>query len=223
MTDFERQAAAPAAPTIDGQAGPTIADPAPLGLAAFALTMFLFSIKNAGWTRGTEPWLAFAFAYGGLVQLLAGMWEFRRGSVFWTTAFGTYGAFWLGLGLYLLLVPPGASPAQVSNDLGWTLLAFTIFNTYMLLWSTQINEAILAVFLTLEVTLILLLIGNFAQSTGMIKAGGYVGIITAICAWYASAAGVVNGMLGRALLVVGGPVMKPPAMKRATAPTPHPH
>ena len=59
-----------------------IADPAPLGLAAFALTTFLLSAQNADWTRGTEAWLGYAFAYGGLVQLLAGMWEFRNRNVF---------------------------------------------------------------------------------------------------------------------------------------------
>src|SRR5213596_2624432 len=170
-----------------------IADPAPLGLGAFALTTFLLSAKNAGWTHGTDAWLGYAFAYGGLVQLLAGMWEFRNRNVFGSTAFSTYGGFWIGLGLYVLLVAPDAKAAQVSNDLAWILLAFAIFNTYMLLWSTQVNMAVFAVFLTLEATEILLFIGNFAGSSGTIKFGGYVGILTALVAWYASAAGVVNG------------------------------
>src|SRR5213080_422147 len=134
-----------------------VADPAPLGLAAFALTTFLLSAKNAQWTDGTDAWLGYAFAYGGLVQLLAGMWEFRNRNVFGATAFSTYGGFWIGLGLYALLVAPtAASPTQISNDEGWILLAFAIFNTYMLLWSSQVNMAVLAVFLTLEATEILL-------------------------------------------------------------------
>src|SRR5947209_8655768 len=148
-----------------------IADPAPLGLAAFALTTFLLSAKNAGWTDGTDAWLGYAFAYGGLVQLLAGMWEFRNRNVFGSTAFSTYGGFWIGLGLYVLLVAPDAKAAQVSNDLAWILLAFAIFNTYMLLWSTQVNMAVFAVFLTLEATEILLFIGNFATSETLVKAG----------------------------------------------------
>src|SRR4051794_8883091 len=77
------------------RAVPPVADPAPLGLAAFALTTFLLSAKNAGWTDGTDAWLGYAFAYGGLVQLLAGMWEFRNRNVFGSTAFSTYGG---GLG-----------------------------------------------------------------------------------------------------------------------------
>src|SRR3954449_3968937 len=186
------------------RAVPPVADPAPLGLAAFALTTFLLSAKNAGWTDGTDAWLGYAFAYGGLVQLLAGMWEFRNRNVFGATAFSTYGGFWIGLGLYVLLVAPAAKNAsQIDNDLGWILLAFAIFNTYMLLWSTQVNAAVFAVFLTLEITEILLVIGNFSASTDTIKIGGYVGVLTAAVAWYTSAAGVVNGMHERPVLPVG--------------------
>src|SRR5689334_23114799 len=159
MTD-EMQTAASNPPATTG-----IADPAPLGLGAFALTTFLLSAKNAGWTHGTDAWLGYAFAYGGLCQLLAGMWEFRNRNVFGSTAFSTYGGFWIGLGLYVLLVAPKAANAgQVENDLGWILLAFAIFNAYMLLWSTQVNQAVLAVFVTLQLTEIVLFIGNFTHS-----------------------------------------------------------
>src|SRR3954466_3325743 len=148
--------------TATARVVPPIADPAPLGLAAFALTTFLLSAKNAAWTDGTDAWLGYALAYGGLIQLIAGMWEFRNRNVFGSTAFSTYGGFWIGLGLYVLLVAPtAASEVQVSNDLGWILLAFAIFNTYMLLWSTQVNAAVFTVFLALEATEILLVIGNF--------------------------------------------------------------
>jgi uncharacterized protein len=192
-----------------------IADPAPLGLAAFALTTFLLSAKNAGWTDGTDAWLGYAFAYGGFVQLLAGMWEFRNRNVFGATAFSTYGGFWIGLGLYVHMVAPTAAVAAkasggnpetlIQNDLGWILLAFAIFNTYMLLWSTQVNAAVFGVFLTLEVTEIVLFIGNFSSSTGTVKLGGWIGVLTALVAWYTSAAGVTNGMDSRFSLPVGKP------------------
>lgn len=187
---------------------PAVADPAPLGLAALALTTFLFSVKNADWTDGTDAWLGYAFAYGGLVQLLAGMWEFRNRNVFWATAFTSYGGFWIGLGLYVVLLAGAANAAQEGNDLAWILLAFAIFNTYMAIWATQVNQAVLAVFVTLEATLIILFIGNFAGSESTIEIGGYIGLLTAICAWYASAAGVINGMTGRTFLGVGKPVLK---------------
>src|SRR4051794_3467078 len=99
--------------TTATRAVPPVADPAPLGLAAFALTTFLLSAKNAGWTDGTDAWLGYAFAYGGLVQLLAGMWEFRNRNVFGATAFSTYGGVSIGLGLSAL---PRATPADGSPE-----------------------------------------------------------------------------------------------------------
>ena len=172
----------PAAPVA--ALGSGIADPAPLGLGAFALTTFLLSAANAGWmTSATgDAWLGYAFAYGGLGQLLAGMWEFRNRNVFGATAFSTYGGFWIGLGLWVLLVAPKAtSPAAAAHDIAWILLAFAIFNTYMLIWSTQVNAAVFGVFLTLELTEIILFIGNFSGSSGTVKFGGYVGVLTAVC------------------------------------------
>jgi uncharacterized protein len=188
-----------------------IADPGPLGLAAFALTTFLLSANNAAWTDGTDAWLGYAFFYGGLAQLLAGMWEFRNRNVFGATAFSTYGGFWLGLGFYVQHVAPTAAKAAgggdpellIQNDLGWILLAFAIFNTYMLLMSAQVNLSVFLVFLTLEVTEIFLFIGNLSHSTGTVKIGGWLGALTALVAWYTSAAGVANGTPGKVRLPVG--------------------
>jgi uncharacterized protein len=197
-------------------APPNIADPAPLGLAAFALTTFLLSAANAQWmTHATgNAWLGYAFAYGGLAQLLAGMWEFKNRNVFGATAFSTYGGFWIGLGLWVVLVarvgPTSGVAALVyagktTKDLGWILLAFAIFNTYMLLWSMAVNTAIFAVFLTLEATEIVLFAGFFSGNANVVRAGGYVGVLTALVAWYASSAGVFNGMRGRIVVPVGKP------------------
>lgn len=188
-----------------------IADPAPLGLAAFALTTFLLSAKNANWMGSAtgDAWLGYAFAYGGLGQLLAGMWEFRNRNVFGATAFSTYGAFWIGLALWAKLVAPShpATSVAIAHDQGWILLAFAIFNTYMLLMSTQVNLAVFGVFLTLEVTEIVLFIGAFQGSASLIKAGGIIGVITAVVAWYTSAAGVSNGIPGSKIrLPVGRPL-----------------
>lgn len=189
-----------------------VADPAPLGLAAFALTTFLLSAKNAGWTDGGAAWLGFAFAYGGMIQLLAGMWEFRNRNVFGATAFSTYGGFWIGLGLYVMLAE-SASP-NVDSDLAWILLAFAIFNTYMMLWSTRVTVAVFAVFFTLEVTEIILATGHFMESPDIVRVGGVAGVVTAVVAWYTSAAGVVNGMAGRRVVPVGGPLWKEPEALR---------
>jgi succinate-acetate transporter protein len=184
-----------------------IADPAPLGLAAFALTTFLLSAQNADWTRGGDAWLGYALAYGGIVQLLAGMWEFRRHNTFGATAFASYGGFWLGLFFYVRDAASGAGGAAgVRNDLGFILLAFAIFNLYMLYCAARVNTAIFGVFLTLQITEIVLFIGNFTSNTNTIKAGGYIGVLTALVAWYASFAGVHNSQTTRRLLPVGRPM-----------------
>ncbi|HUN31457.1 MAG TPA: acetate uptake transporter [Trebonia sp.] len=188
-----------------------IADPAPLGLAAFALTTFLLSAKNAGWMGSAtgDAWLGYAFAYGGFCQLLAGMWEFRNRNVFGATAFSTYGGFWIGLGLWALLVAPAKTntASMLGHDLGWILLAFAIFNLYMLVMSTQLNIAVFGVFLTLEITEIVLFIGNFDGNNSIVKVGGVIGVITAVVAWYTSFAGVANGIGGKIKLPVGKPLI----------------
>jgi succinate-acetate transporter protein len=190
-----------------------IADPAPLGLAAFALTTFLFSAKNANWMThaGGLTFLGYAFAYGGFCQLLAGMWEFRNRNVFGATAFSSYGGFWIGLGLWVELAGIHDTAAQFNHDAAWIALAFFIFNTYMLIMATQINMAVFLVFLTLGLTELILAIGGFAAgsavTTGLLQFGGYLGLVTALVAWYTSAAGVANGIGGRIKLPVGRPLL----------------
>ncbi len=151
-----------------------------------------------------------------MAQLLAGMWEFRNRNVFGATAFSTYGAFWLGLGIFVVLAQTtkfvgGFTGGDLTNALAWFLFAFLMFNTYMLIGSMRVNGAVFGVFLTLEVTEVLLVIGFFNLSHGgtqwWLHAGGWAGIVTAAVAWYASAAGMLNGMAGRAVLPVGKPMM----------------
>jgi uncharacterized protein len=189
--------------------GVPAADPAPLGLAGFALTTFLLSGHNASFIPDVI-WIGPALFYGGLVQLLAGMWEFRNRNVFGATAFSTYGGFWLGLGIFVVLISTtalGKGITDVDSGLAWFLLAFAIFNTYMLLWSMRVSTAVFLVFLTLEITEILLVIGFFNISHGgtewWLHAGGWAGVVTAGVAWYTSAAGVVNGMSPVPVLPVG--------------------
>src|SRR5579864_7881353 len=137
-----------------------LANPAALGLGGFALTTFLLSVHNAmGVTR--EPLLVFfgfAIFYGGLAQFMAGMWEFKTGNTFGATAFSTYGAFWMGVAATVTLVLWGKlAVTDVTSTLAWILTAFAIFNTYMLVISARTqNMAVFLVFLTLEITEILL-------------------------------------------------------------------
>jgi len=191
------------------------ADPAPLGLAGFALTTFLLSGHNASWIPDLI-WVGPALFYGGAAQLLAGMWEFRNRNVFGATAFSTYGGFWMGLGIFVVLAETTGflgtfKGADLTNALAWYLFAFAVFNTYMLIGSLRVNVAVFLVFLTLEITEILLVIGFFNDSHGGTAwwqhAGGWMGIVTAAVAWYTSAAGVMNGTAGRKVFPVGSPLL----------------
>jgi len=194
------------------------ADPAPLGLAGFALTTFLLTGHDASFIPDLI-WVGPALFYGGLAQLLAGMWEFRNRNVFGATAFSTYGGFWLGFGAFVVLAETTGflasyKPNDLANAGAWFLVAFAIFNTYMLIASLRNSVAVFLVFLTLEITEILLAIGNFnsAHTNGhhlwWVHAGGWAGVVTAAFAWYASAAGVMNGQAGRRVWPVGAALMR---------------
>jgi len=193
------------------------ADPAALGLAGFALTTFLLSGHNASFIPDLV-WVGFALFYGGLAQFCAGMWEFRNRNVFGATAFSTYGGFWMGIGVFVVLATTtkflgGYGGHDIDNALAWFILSFAIFNTYMLIGSMRVNMAVFGVFLTLEITEILLAIGNFNSShtdgkhLWWVHAGGWMGIVTAAVAWYTSAAVVWNNQAGRIVLPVGKPMM----------------
>jgi len=206
--------------------GSGIADPAPLGLAAFALTTFLLSAKNAGWmTHATgSAWLGFAFAYGGFAQLCAAMWGFAKKNIVAATGFGTFGAFWVGLGFWVLLVANPAVAAirpatlavtvtTLNHDLGWILLGFAIFTLYATILISQTNAALFTTFFLLFVTLVILCIGNFNAGAALlptetIKIGGYLGVLTALVAWYTSAADFSTGMGGKLRFPVGPPLIK---------------
>jgi succinate-acetate transporter protein len=182
------------------------ANPGPLGLNCFALTTFLLSLVNAGIIDGEAAghvWLTLALVLGGAVQVLAGMWEFKTQNVFAATAFSSYGGFWIGLGLIPIFVNRGIIVNTEVNTtlLGWYLVAFTIFTFYMWIASFKTSRALAVVFTALLITFILLDIGHLVNPTFNI-AGGYIGIITALCAWYVSAAGVLNEVYGKVILPV---------------------
>lgn len=137
------------------------------------------------------------------------MWSFRRGNTFSATAFSSYGAFWFSLATFIVLVFLGKVPSEnVTADLGWFLLGFAVFNTYLLFWSLRVNTAVFGVFLTLEITEILLFIGFFSGSgagEGLVLVGGLVGVLTAAVAWYTATASLINSMSPRPLLPTGTP------------------
>jgi succinate-acetate transporter protein len=180
------------------------ADPGPLGLAAFALTTFILSMFNSGLvsSAGEPVVLGVALAYGGLAQLLAGMWEFRTGNTFGAVAFTSFGGFWLSFWAFVTFFAGEIPPEHVGAAVGLYLIAWAIFTTYMFVASLRTTTAIAVVFFLLAITFILLGIGNANESDGLIEAGGWFGLATAAAAWYASFAAVTNSTFGRTVLPV---------------------
>jgi succinate-acetate transporter protein len=177
-------------------AAPAVANPAPLGLSGFALTTFVLSCWNAGFFPAPNIVLGLALFYGGLAQLLAGMWEFRSGNTFGATAFSSYGGFWMAFAVFL--IPAfnvfGAYPkaGDLHTALGVFLLGWTIFTAWMFLCSLRSNLATMAVFLLLAITFLVLAISELTGGTKSIaQLGGYLGILTALVAWYSAFAGVL--------------------------------
>lgn len=181
-----------------------LANPAPLGLAGFALTTFVLNVHNAG-IIDLGAALPLGLFYGGLAQLIAGFLEFATGNTFGMTAFSSYGAFWIALASMVLFEMNGWIPAAALGGwLLWTLIAWTIFTAYMT-WGTfgLGNRTLQIVFVSLLVLFILLDIGNAAGNTTIIRIAGWEGIWTALTAWYLSAAEIVNPAFGREVLPIG--------------------
>src|SRR5664279_5765979 len=193
--------APPAAPTFAASIG----DPGPLGLGAFAMTTFFLSSVNAGWLpKSVEPiLLGLALFYGGIVQVLAGMWEFVKGTTFGALAFSSYGAFWMSYWYIKVHVDlSAATPEDAKKGVAIFLLGWTIFTLYMLVCTLRLNGMLIVVFTLLSLTFIFLFLGDFLNNLNIYKVGGYLGIATAIGAWYGSFAGVINASWKRVVLPV---------------------
>ncbi|MEA2251836.1 MAG: uncharacterized protein QOI62_2974 [Solirubrobacteraceae bacterium] len=181
-----------------------IADPGPLGLAAFALTTFVLSIFNAGlMSSGGEPVVfGLALAYGGLAQFMAGMWEFRTGNTFGAVAFTSYGSFWLSFWALEQFFAKDIAKPDVGHAVGLYLIAWGIFTAYMFIASLRTTAAVAVVFFLLTLTFLVLGFGEAGAHTGIVKLGGWIGLVTAAAAWYASFAAVTNSTFGRTVLPV---------------------
>jgi uncharacterized protein len=183
--------------------GAHLADPAPLGLGAFALTTFMLSSFNSGLAPKSAEVvvLGVALFYGGIAQLFAGMWEFAKGNTFGALAFSSYGAFWMS---FWYLVSHGKDLPTTGTDaakgIGVFLLAWTIFTLYMTVVASRLSGVLFLLFAVLSLTFVFLTIGEFGGSASMTKVGGWLGLLTALVAWYASFAGVLNGTAKRVVL-----------------------
>jgi uncharacterized protein len=190
-----------------------LANPAPLGLFGFATTTWLLSMVNAGWLSATAVpvVLSMAFAYGGTAQFAAGLMEMPRGNSFGFIAFCSFGAFWWSFAIFEKFLATGVPSAAV----GWYLLVWGAFTFAMWLASFALNRAVFLVFLALWITFFLLGLSPLLGIPALFTFGGYTGLITALLAFYAAAAEIINESHGRTLLPLGVP-----AARLST--TPHP-
>jgi uncharacterized protein len=192
---------------VDATVAAAIADPAPIGLAGFAMTTVLLSLVSSGAVGGSAitAVLPLALLYGGAAQLLAGMWEVRNRNTFGALAFTSYGAFWISFYVYIRWWAP-TSAGGSSDALGFYLLMWAIFTTYMFIASLRTTGAVAAVFGTLSITFTLLTIGALGGQTGayhrIYEAGGYAGLVCGSLAWYTSFAVVTNATWKRVVLPV---------------------
>ncbi|CAF2743899.1 unnamed protein product [Rotaria sp. Silwood2] len=185
-----------------------IGNPGPLGLAAFALTTFMLSVFNAG-SNLIDPHLEsvvlpVALFYGGAAQFAAGMWEYRVNNTFGATTFTSYGAFWMSFAGYVyLIVPKIEAVNKTKKATGLFLLSWFIFTLYMNFAAWRVSKAIFAIFTVLNFTFLFLIIGTLGNIPVITNIGGWFGIITAVLAWYASAAAIINTTFKKSLLPVG--------------------
>lgn len=188
-----------------------LGNPAPLGLISFAATTLILSLYNIRTRHVTVPnaVVGMAFGVGGLTQLLAGMWEFGAGNTFGATAFSAYGGFWFSYGIILspwsgiLAAYEGDKAPQLNDALGIFLLAWFIITLIMFFGTFRSSVSLSALFFFLDLTFLLLMIGEFMQKTTVTQAGGVIGAITAFIAFYAGAAGLYSPDASYFILPVG--------------------
>ena len=189
-------------------AKPTFANPAPLGLVGFGLTTVLLSLVNAGVlpAGGEQVVLPMALAYGGLIQILAGLLEFRTGNTFGTTAFLSYGAFWWWFALLIMFGSHGVLDlSHAGSTIGVALLGWGVFTFYMWIATFKLSKALWWVFLTLWVTFLLLGCGALFGMHSLHVIGGWLGLVCGLLAMYTSFGLVTNATFGRSVVPLGAP------------------
>ena len=185
------------------QAQDTTANPAPLGLCAFGVTTVLLNLANSGLYPLDTMILAMGIFYGGLAQVLAGIMEWKKGNTFGTTAFTSYGFFWLSFAALLILPKLGAGAAPVAPAIVAYLLMWGVFTLVMFIATLRLNRALQAVFLTLTVLFVLLALGDLTGSAFIKTIAGLEGIVCGLIAVYAGLAQVLNEVYGRVVAPLG--------------------
>ena len=179
-----------------------IANPAPLGLMGFGMTTVLLNIHNAGFFALGPMILSMGIFYGGLAQIIAGILEFRNGNTFGTTAFTSYGLFWLSLAFLLIFPSMGIGAAEGAVPMGYYLFMWGLFTLFMFFGTLRANRALQFVFASLALLFFMLSAGDFTGSAAIKTAAGYEGIICGLSAFYLAMAEVINEASGRVVLPI---------------------
>lgn len=179
------------------------ANPAPLGLMGFGMTTILLNIHNAGFFPLDSMILAMGIFFGGMAQVIAGIMEFKKNNTFGTTAFTSYGFFWLSLVALNILPVTGLGEPAGSLSMAAFLFMWGLFTLFMFIATLRINKALQVVFGTLTLLFFLLSIGNLLESTLILTIAGYEGIICGFSAIYAAMAQVINETYGKTALPIG--------------------
>ena len=183
----------------------TLANPGPLGLMGFGMTTILLNLHNAGFFPLTAVIVSMGIFYGGLIQILAGMMEFKKGNTFGTTAFTSYGAFWLSLVGILMLPRMGMADASSESFLGAYLGLWGVFTLFMFFGTLKANRGLQVVFASLTILFALLCFGNMTGNTAVLHFAGFEGIFCGASAIYLAMAEVLNEQYGRTILPIGEP------------------
>lgn len=183
-----------------------VADPAALGLVAFGLTTVLLSLINAGvLPKGGEPVvLPLALAFGGLMQIFAGAFEFKLGNTFGMTAFLSYGAFWWWFAMLLLFAGNHWIDISAAGPtIGVALLLWGVLTLYLWIATFRLPKTVFLIFLTLWVTFALLGVGAIQGNAGLSQLGGWLGLVCGCLALYRSFGIVTNSTFGRSVIPLG--------------------
>lgn len=175
-------------------------NPAPLGLMAFGMTTVLLNFHNAGFFGLGSMILAMGIFYGGLAQVIAGIMEWKKGNTFGTTAFISYGFFWLTLVGLIVLPKMGVAEAPDKLAMVFYLVMWGIFTGVLFIGTLKLNRALQVVFSTLTVLFFLLALGDYTENTTIKHIAGYEGIICGFSAIYAALAQVINEVYGKTVL-----------------------
>lgn len=179
------------------------ANPAPLGLMGFGMTTVLLNVHNAGFFELNTMILAMGIFYGGIAQVIAGIMEWKKGNTFATTAFISYGFFWLTLVGLILMPGKDLGVAADSNAMAAFLFMWGLFTAVMFIATLKLNRALQFVFGSLTILFFLLVAGDITGSTMIKQIAGYEGIICGLSAIYAALAQVLNEVYGRTVAPLG--------------------